>query len=416
MVTAVESPYLAVVADEEGTDDSGTRSSLVSCESGSTRSVRHVVTAVLSVVLLVALWTQRDMISGAVTEMGAMSRWALVMLVMLAGYERWSRADIVRRLLGVSIREAITIHDVGNAISKGVPMGGALGTAARWSIARDRGISSTRFATMLIAYGIATTFVSWFLPFAAIVIDLTQRPADRTDVLILAGIGIVVTCSAAFWAVVLHSARLERWATWRLRGVWARLARKVSQLDAHDPAASIAEIRRELCTIVRNPWFLLVRTIGAQLCSALILLVALRAVGVTGELGLTEFARIFFVTHLLGSFAPTPGGVGVIEAGMTGALAAAGVDTTAALAGVLVYRLLTYITPIACGAILYVVWRSRRAVVAATAARELHVPVRVRVGVARPATLAGNGPSIDTVLPYFSRTADQGVREPRYRR
>ena len=47
-----------------------------------------------------------------------------------------------------------------------------------------------------------------------------------------------------------------------------------------------------------------------------ILLVALRALGVGAELGVTEFFRVFFITHLLGTFAPTPGGVGAIEAAL----------------------------------------------------------------------------------------------------
>ena len=73
--------------------------------------------------------------------------------------------------------------------------------------------------------------------------------------------------------------------------------------------------------------------------------------------GLVEFARVYFVVTLLSSFVPVPGGVGVVEAGLTGALVAAGVDAPAALAGVLVFRLLTYVAPIVLGAVLYVVWR-----------------------------------------------------------
>ena len=64
---------------------------------------------------------------------------------------------------------------------------------------------------------------------------------------------------------------------------------------------------------------------------AVILWVTLQGLGVGAELSVTEFARVFFVVHILGSLAPTPGGVGVIEAGVTGALVAAGVATDVAL-------------------------------------------------------------------------------------
>ncbi len=89
---------------------------------------------------------------------------------------------------------------------------------------------------------------------------------------------------------------------------------------------------------------------------------------------------------LLSSFVPVPGGVGVVEAGLTGALVAAGVDPTTALAGVLVYRLLTHVAPIALGATLYVVWRldvTRRATSAAASGQTDVVPDRAATAVHR---------------------------------
>ena len=321
---------------------------------------RTVFGVVLAVALVVAVWSQRNTISAAIDEIGGLTPAAMVLLAALTVYERWSRADIVRRLLGrpVGIGTSVVIHDVGTAVSKGVPLGGALGTALRWSISREHGIRSTRFATMLIAYGIVTTFVSWLLPFAALLVDLTQRSPDATDVAILTVIAAVVLASAAFWLLVLRSERLESWATDRLRRMWTRVARRVPSIEVHDPAAGVGEVRRELHRIALRPWGLLARTVLAQLCGSLILLVALRSLGVGDELGTTEFFRVFYLAHLASTFAPTPGGVGVVEAGMTGALMAAGVDTTTALAGVLVYRFLTYVVPIVFGAVLYVAWRS----------------------------------------------------------
>ncbi len=354
---------------------------------------RRVIAAILVLALGVALWVRRQLIAEAVDEMSRLSVVALSLLLTLTVYERWSRGDIMRRLLGenVTIGRAVTIHDVGTAVSKGVPLGGAAGTAMRWSIARDSGVDSTRFASMLIAYGIATTFVSWLLPFGALLVDLTQRSASATDIAILAVIAVVVTASAVFWMVVLRSERLEGWAASRIRTVWSKLAGKITSLDAHDPAASVAGVRHELLEIARRPLPLLGRTLLAQLCGSVILLVALRSLGVGAELGTTEFFRVFFITHLIGTFAPTPGGVGVVEAGATGALVAAGVDTTTALAGVLVYRFLTYVLPIVFGAVLYLVWR-------------------VRSSKQQSATLEPHGASFDPAVPDLSRIENQGIR------
>lgn len=356
-------------------------------------AARRVAGVLLVVVLAVAIWLRRGLIVDALDEMSRLSLVALAVLAALTIYERWSRADIMRRLLHheVSLRRACTIHDVGTAVSKGVPLGGAVGTAMRWTIARDSGVNATRFASMLIAYGIATTFVSWLTPFVALLADLTQRPASTTDIVILGSIATVVTASATFWMVVLRSERLEGWASARIRMIWSKMARRLTSLDAHDPASSVASVRLELLRIARRPWPLLGRTLLAQACGSMILLVALRSLGVGAELETTEFFRVFFITHLLGTFAPTPGGVGVVEAGATGALVAAGVETSTALAGVLVYRFLTYVLPIIFGALLYTVWR-------------------VRSSRIDSATLVGHGASVDTALPDLPRAEDQGLR------
>jgi uncharacterized membrane protein YbhN (UPF0104 family) len=125
----------------------------------------------------------------------------------------------------------------------------------------------------------------------------------------------------------------------------------------HDLGAGLLEVRSSLRAVAGRPFGLLWRTAVAQSVGAVILLVALRGVGVGAELGMIELARVYFVVTLLSAFVPVPGGVGVVEAGLTGALVAAGVDAPSALAGVLVYRLITYVVPIVLGALLYVVWR-----------------------------------------------------------
>ena len=346
------------------------------------RLTRTAASVVLVVVLVAAIWLQRSLLGDALGEIGGLSPIAIASLTMLAVYERWSRADIMRRLLNgslgaahhgstprhspaaagrVSFRRAAAIHDIGNAVSKAIPLGGALGTAIRWTITKQAKVSAPRFATTIVAYGIATTFASWLLPFAALGVDLTQRPGEPLDWLLLVGIGGVVTASALFWLKVLSSDDLEQWSTERLRSIWQRVGQRIGSLGVHDPAAGVAVVRTELRSLARSPWRLLSLTIVSQGCGSLILLVALRSLGVGSELGNTEFFRIFFLVTLLGSFAPTPGGVGAIEAGLTGALVAAGLDTSTALAGVIVYRFLVYLTPIIVGAAAYGVWRMMRA-------------------------------------------------------
>jgi hypothetical protein len=134
------------------------------------------------------------------------------------------------------------------------------------------------------------------------------RDGRLADLAIVAVCTLVLGWPALFWSVILRSERAHRYTT------------------------------------DRSGW---------------ILWVALDGLGVGDELGVTEFAWVFFVAHILGSLAPTPGGVGVIEAGVTGALVAAAVPTDVALAGVLGYRFITGVLQIVIGMVWYLIWRSR---------------------------------------------------------
>ena len=63
------------------------------------------------------------------------------------------------------------------------------------------------------------------------------------------------------------------------------------------------------------------------------------------------------LTRLLTAIPITPGGIGIVELGLTGALVAAGGQNDAVVAAVLLYRLLTWLPPILVGAPSAVFWR-----------------------------------------------------------
>jgi uncharacterized protein (TIRG00374 family) len=324
--------------------------------------LRLVLVAAIAALLVAAVWFRRGIIADALGEIRMMPAGLVAALVVLGVIERVSRADIVRRLLGTgSFLRSLTIHDVGSAASKGLPLGGPVATGLRWSIARDASIPTTTFTSMLVAYGVATTFVTWMLPFGVLLVDITLRAPTNTDLAMLAVCAVVVGGSAVFWAVVLRSERITTWLVQLVHRVTDRVARRrpslAPRLAGHDVGAGLLEVRSSLRAVAGRPFGLLWRTALAQSVGAVILLVALWGVGVGAELQMLELARVYFVVTLLSSFVPVPGGVGVVEAGLTGALVSAGVDPSSAFAGVLVYRLITYVVPIVLGALLYVVWR-----------------------------------------------------------
>ena len=324
--------------------------------------VRRIAVVACGFLLLTAVWLQRGTIVAAAGQLRLMPLWVVAALVGVGLIERIVRVDIFRTLLGTAtFGDAALVHETGAAASKGLPMGGAVGTALRWSVARDRSIATSTFAVALIATGVASTFVTWTMPLAALGIDLTRRSPEPFDLVVVGVCSAVVVGAVVAWTVLLGSDRIHRWTVERCRRLCVRLGRRFPGADGLDAEGGIDEVRSGLRLVARRPWGLVGRTVVAQLCSALVLLMALRSVGIGPELGNVEFLRVYFIVTLLGSFIPTPGGVGVIEAGLTGALVAAGAAPTGALAAVLVYRAITYVMPIVIGAAMYVVWRSRTA-------------------------------------------------------
>jgi putative heme transporter len=326
---------------------------------GSTERIRTMLFLLIGVALAAAVWFQRRTLGDAVAELRAMPGATAAVLVTLGIADRILRADTLRRLLGqASFGRALTIHDVGTAVTKGVPLGGPIATGLRWAIARDADISTTRFASALVGLGVATTFATWLLPFGVIALEATQRSPTTTDLLMLGVCSVVLTGSVVFWAVMLRSEAVADRVATLMRRVTGWVRRRRPSWHLPDVASGLLDVRSSLRLVARRPGGLLLRTAAAQASGAVILFVALRGLGVGDELGALEFARVFFVVTLLSSFVPVPGGVGVVEVGLTGALVAAGVAAPTALAGVVVYRLLTYVVPIVAGAVLYVVWRA----------------------------------------------------------
>lgn len=337
--------------------------------------VRTLGAALVAIGLAVAVYLQRATIFDAIGEIRQLPQRTVLALVGFAVLERVSRAEVIRSLLPeLTLRRAEMISDVGSAASKGIPAGGPIATVLRWQLARERGVDAARFIVMLTASGVATAFVSWGYPLVATLIDMAGRDGSLADIGIVAVSGAVICGSALFWFVALRSERAHRYTIERSAWILARLpaiASDATDADADTDADTdtdsdseravrlVETVSDELRSVARRPAGLLARTLIAQGTGAVILWVALAGLGVGDELGATEFARVFFVAHILGSLAPTPGGVGVIEAGVTGALVAAGVAADVALAGVLVYRFITYVLPIIIGTIGYLIWRAR---------------------------------------------------------
>lgn len=125
---------------------------------------------------------------------------------------------------------------------------------------------------------------------------------------------------------------------------------KVRKWLVHEVRPQLAEVLEQLKDLARKPWRLAMIVAGCAtttLGMALALWASIEAFG-----GSTTFVTVTIVTMIggtLASAAPTPGGVGAVEAALIGGLAAFGVSATLAVPAVLLYRVLTCWLPVFCG-------------------------------------------------------------------
>jgi putative heme transporter len=107
----------------------------------------------------------------------------------------------------------------------------------------------------------------------------------------------------------------------------------------------------------RQWWEALLLAAGRWLLDYLTLIAAVYAVGASPRPSLVLLA--FCAAQALGTLPLTPGGLGFVEAGLTGTLALAGVGGGAAVVATLAYRLVSFWLPIPAGAVAAIVHRRR---------------------------------------------------------
>ncbi|GAA4472268.1 lysylphosphatidylglycerol synthase transmembrane domain-containing protein [Rhodococcus olei] len=117
-----------------------------------------------------------------------------------------------------------------------------------------------------------------------------------------------------------------------------------------DLRPQIADVSVELFDLARDPGRFLIIVggcAGTTLGAALALWASVEAFG--GDVAFVTVTIVTMIGGTLASAAPTPGGVGAVEAALIGGLAAFGVPTGVAVPAVLLYRVLTCWLPVFIG-------------------------------------------------------------------
>jgi len=122
---------------------------------------------------------------------------------------------------------------------------------------------------------------------------------------------------------------------------------------------SFARFRWRSAALLKRRWHLLtLATAVSHVSLYWVLLAALRQMGVAPEqVHWYEVLGVFAFVQLATALPITPGGIGLVEVGMSAGLVLAGGREPAVVAAVLVYRSLTYLLQVVLGISCYAVWR-----------------------------------------------------------
>ncbi|MGB8022289.1 MAG: YbhN family protein [Candidatus Nanopelagicales bacterium] len=113
---------------------------------------------------------------------------------------------------------------------------------------------------------------------------------------------------------------------------------------------AVRESLTSLRGLASSPAQMLMLFVGAlvlQIGYVAALYLAARALG--GEVGFVTIGLVYLTVGSVASVAPTPGGIGAVEAVLLAALTGVGMDPASALAAVFLYRLVTFWLPIPAG-------------------------------------------------------------------
>jgi len=239
------------------------------------------------------------------------------------------------------------------------PGGAAVGTAVSFGILRAWGFPKRRVSIALGLYSLWSQAAVLGMPAVALLmLTLTGR---RDPVLqSIAIIGFVIFFAVlAVLVASLWSARTARWAgNWAaivLSAMLTRIRRKPVGWDG----THLVQLRADILDLARARWhWLTVTTLAGHLTVFLVLIVALRAVGIEGnQVSVVEAFAAWTLARLLGAIPIVPGGFGVVDVSLTAALIGFGGPSGAVVTTVLLYRLLTVVPPLVCGALAGSMWR-----------------------------------------------------------
>lgn len=331
------------------------------------RSISRRTVAVLRILLPIAagaalLWWVIPAVTGAAwSSVGALltgislAQVAALTLLWAAGLLAHSFV-LTGSLPGLSRRQALTLNLTGSAVANVVPAGGALAVATNLRMVRSWRLGDAAFVAYTVVTNLWDVMAKLVVPLVALVALLVAGLAVTPAMQVSAMVGVVVLATVLALAVWgLTSKRAGRRAARAVTRLAVRVLSPARARRFHGLEEAVDQARTRAASVVRRRWAQLSAAMALYvLLQFMLLLACLYVVGVSAAWVVVLAA---FAAERTLTLAPvTPGGSGLADAAAIGTLVVFGVDPLGAAAGVLLYRVFTFVLEIPVGGLWLSAW------------------------------------------------------------
>lgn len=287
-------------------------------------------------------------------------------------------------LPGLRFVRALVFTQASTAVTYILPGGGLVGMAGSFALLRAWAYPTAAVARAVTLTGIWNQLSNLLYPILAVALLAIAGEAEAGLVTIALIGGAIFAVAVAIICLVLWRAEFAR----AIGDVCARAVDAILRRVRRGPVSwggeSFARFQVQTVGLLRRRWHLLTLTsLLGSLTVFLVLLVSIRAVGIeSSSLTWIEVFAGWSIGRVVGLIPVTPGGLGVVELGVTTALVGFGGANAQVVAAVLLYRFATIVPTLVLGGVTMLVWR------------RLH-PDRVHPGREGVADTVGNPPDVE---------------------
>ena len=262
-------------------------------------------------------------------------------------------------LPGLGFLQALRVTQASTALSMVAPGGAAVGMATSYAMLNAWGLKDRAIGLAVLVTGVWNQLVIFGFPIIAVA-ALFADGGRNTTLEWVALIGLIVfAVIVAGFAVGLQSARLARKLGDSAAAVVTWLKHLVNKGPVRWTGETFVRFREEAIDLLRRRWHVLTLGVLANHLTIFVLMVfCLRAVGITpAQVDLVEAFAAWSLARVLGSIPITPGGLGIVELGLTGMLVGFGTSSTQAVAATLLYRVLGAVPTLLLGLLAATTWK-----------------------------------------------------------